>query len=124
MSTCMLSWTSHSPQYSIAIFPTGKSLHIIFTGGEDYTSGPYNVTFTAGGTIALLTIPINDDKTFEGNENFTLTIDSSSLPSDVTVINPSQITVTVIEDEGNKDERLIIYDLCNCTCKHTEKLST
>ena len=79
-------------------------MHIIFTGGEDYTFGPYSVTFTAGGTIALLTIPINDDNTFESNENFTLTIDSSSLPSDVTIINPSQTTVTIIENEGNNDD--------------------
>ena len=84
-------------QYSIAVSPTG----ILFTGGEDYTSGPYSVTFIAGGTVALLTIPINDDNTFEGNENFTLIIDSSSLPNGVTINNPSWTTVTIIEDEGN-----------------------
>ena len=56
---------------------------------------------SAGGTVALLTIAINDDNTFEGNENFTLVIDSSSLPSDVTIIHPGWTTLTIIEDDGN-----------------------
>ena len=54
----------------------------------------------AGGTVALLSVPINDDFTFEGNENFTLSIDPSSLSSDVTISNPSQATMTIIEDDG------------------------
>ena len=68
----------------------------------DYTAGPYSVTFRVEATTALLAVPINDDDTFEGNENFTLTIDSSSLPSDVTVSNPGYATVTIIENDGNK----------------------
>ena len=51
-------------------------------------------------TVALLSVPINDDDTFEGNENFILTIDSSSLPTDVTVSNPDYATVTIIENDG------------------------
>ena len=51
-------------------------------------------------TVALLPIPINDDDTFEGNENFILTIDSSSLPNDVTVSNPGCATVTIVENDG------------------------
>ena len=94
--------------------------YTLLTGGEDYTSGLYSVTFTAGGTVALLTIPINDDETFEGNENFTLIIDSSSLPSDVTIINPSRTTVTIIEDEGNKMmiNYIYSYDLCDYLAVH------
>ena len=67
---------------------------------EDYTSGPYSVTFKAGKTTTLLSVPINNDNVFEGNENFMLAIDSSSLPSDVTVSNPSQVVVTIVEDDG------------------------
>ena len=67
---------------------------------EDYTSGPYNVTFRAGKTTTLLSVPINNDTIFEGNENFMLNIDSSSLPSDVTFSNPSQVAVTIVEDDG------------------------
>ena len=47
-------------------------------------------------------IPINNDMVLEGNENFTLTIDSSSLPpTGVTVGDPDQATVTIV-DVGSK----------------------
>ena len=52
----------------------------------------------------MLTVPINDDDTFEGNENFILTIDSSSLPNDVTVSSPGYATVTIIENDGNYND--------------------
>ena len=54
----------------------------------------------AGMTIALLTVPINDDDTFEGNENFIIAIDSSLLPNDVTINNLGYTTVTIIENDG------------------------
>ena len=50
---------------------------------------------------------INDDNIFENNENFTLTINSSSLPSYITVINPSEVSVTILDDD-----RKIVYDIC------------
>ena len=46
------------------------------TGGVDYNSGPYNITFSAGMTSSSLAIMINDDSVFEDNKNFSLTIDS------------------------------------------------
>ena len=45
-------------------------------------------------------IPINDDMIFEGNENFMLTIDPSSLPDDVSVGSPGQATVTIVDDDS------------------------
>ena len=50
------------------------------------TSVPFNVS-------------INDDDIFEGNEDFTLTIDPSSLPNDVTVGSPDQATVTIVDND-------------------------
>ena len=46
-------------------------------------------------------ISITDDRILEGNENFMLTIDSSSLPDDGTVVvgNPGQSTVTIVDDD-------------------------
>ena len=64
----------------------------------DYTSGPYTVTFPAGQTNATFNIPINDDDVIEGAEKFMLTIDSSSLPTGLTVGDPGQVTVTIIEE--------------------------
>ena len=69
-------------------------------GGIDYDSGPYTVTFTAGQTNVPLNIPINNDNICERNENFNLTINSTSLPTDVTVGDTSSSTVVIVDDEG------------------------
>ena len=65
----------------------------------DYTSGPYTVTFPAGQTTATFDVPINDDDILEGNENFILTIDQTSLPSNVTRGDPGEATVTIVDDD-------------------------
>ena len=68
----------------------------------DYTSGPYTVTFSAGQTTATFDVPINDDNILEDNENFILTISPSSLPNNVTVSDPDEATVTIVDDDGKK----------------------
>ena len=68
----------------------------------DYGSGPYTVMFLAGVTSASFNITINDDMISEGNENFTPTIDPSSLPTGGTVVNPGQATVTIKDCDGNR----------------------
>ena len=65
----------------------------------DYTSGPYTVTFPAGQTTATFDVPINDDHMLEGNENFMLTIDRTSLPTGVTAGSPGEATVTTVDDD-------------------------
>ena len=64
----------------------------------DYTSGPYSVTFLAGETSATFDVPITDDSLLEGNENFMLTIDPS-LPTGVRRGDPSEATVTIVDDD-------------------------
>ena len=75
-------------------------LCLIFIEEDDYTPGPYNVTFIAGMISVQVFIPIIDDNTLEMDESFTLTIDASSLPSSVTVGDPDQARVTIVEDSG------------------------
>ena len=70
------------------------------TGGDDYNSGPYDITFTAGTTSSSFTITIEDDNTFEDNESFVVTI--TSLPSIITAGSPDQTTVTIVDDESNE----------------------
>ena len=66
----------------------------------DYGSGSYTVTFPAGTTMVRFDIPINDDDIFEGNENFMLTIDPTSLPpTGVSVGSPDQATVTIVDND-------------------------
>ena len=78
-----------------------NNLWSITTGrGTDYGSGPYTVTFVAGQTRTVFNVPLNNDDYYEGNENFVVTINSSSLPSRVTPGNPNQATVTIVDNDG------------------------
>jgi len=62
---------------------------------------PHTVTFQAGLTSVLFNISITDNDIFEGNESFTLDINSAFLPDDVTIGDLDQATVTIIDDDGN-----------------------
>ena len=75
--------------------------HIInvIGGGTDYTSGSYTVTFPTNSTTASFNVPINNDNILESDETFILTIDPTSLPSNVAV-GISNSTVTIMDDEG------------------------
>ena len=68
----------------------------------DYDSGPYTVTFPAGKTTVIFNIPINDDNILEGNENFILTINTSSLSDGVTRGDLDQATVTIVDNDDRK----------------------
>lgn len=70
-------------------------------GGKDYDSGPYIVTFPAEETKIEFNITITNDELVENKEkNFSLTINSSSLPKIVMAGNPYQAIVTVVDDDG------------------------
>ena len=63
----------------------------------DCGPGPYTVTFPAGTIRVPFDIPINNDNIYEGNEDFMLTIDT--LPDDVSVGNPGQATVSIVDND-------------------------
>ena len=65
----------------------------------DYDSGPYTVTFAAGVTRVPFNVPITDDMTLEGNENFMLTINETSLPGDITRGTPGEATVIIVDND-------------------------
>jgi len=69
-------------------------------GGVDYGSGPYSVAFPAGATTMSFDVPIINNNICDGDRTFDLDIDQSSLPSLVTVVNPSQAGVNIIDDES------------------------
>jgi len=68
----------------------------------DYNSGPYPVKFPAGVTSVILDVTITDDSILEGSENFMLTIDYSSLPTDVNCGVPGEATVTIVDNDGKE----------------------
>ena len=73
---------------------------LLIGGNDDYNSGPYNVTFLAGVTRVPFSVSIVDDNVLEDNENFSLSIDFSVLPNNVTVDNISQAIVTILDNDG------------------------
>ena len=50
-------------------------------------------------TGASFIVTIMDDNILESNERFQLSINTSSLPNRVTVDNPSEVTVTIVDDD-------------------------
>ena len=92
----------------------------ILTGeGIDYGSGPYTVTFVAGQTHTVFNVPLNNDDYYEGNENFVITINSSSLLSRVTPDNPSLATVTIVDNDGKHMHEHMHKHQCLYTYVHT-----
>ena len=81
-------------QYHIYIPSNG------FTG-DDYSSGPYNVTFPANKTSVTFNIQLRDDNVFEKNETFRLIINQHSFSSvERLIVNPFVITFVLNDDDG------------------------
>ena len=76
-------------------------------GGQDYDSGPHTATITTGSDRTSLSIPVNDDDIVEGNEDFVVFIEMSSLPNGFVLGAVSQATVTVRDE----DSKLAIDDV-------------
>ena len=89
----------------------GSAVHDI-TGSAvddvDYEFEICDVTFQKGTTNATLNITITNDTVWEPNEEFTLTIDASSLPSNVKVAKPLNTTVTILNDDGKSGLILLV----------------
>ncbi len=67
------------------------------TAPADYTASSGTVTFAPGQTSQTIQVPINDDTTYEGNEDFTVSL---SNPMMATLGTPSTATVTIIDDDA------------------------
>ena len=71
------------------------------TSTRDYKPETREVSFKKGINIALLNISIFDDNLLEDDETFNVTIDSSSLPSNVIIVDDaSTAIVTILDDDG------------------------
>ena len=76
----------------------------------DYDSGPYNVTFSSGQINATIMISIKDDEILEvDNENFMVTINNYSPSLPITIGDPGNATVTIVD---NDSKQLTISLLC------------
>jgi len=50
-------------------------------------------------TSVTFDVPITNDNILEGSENFTLTLDQSSLPTGVNRGNPDEATVNIVDND-------------------------
>ena len=92
-------------------------------GGVDYNSGPYNVQFSVGVTRVSFDVSINNDFVLEGDEIFSLNVDSSSLPDHITVGDPGQATVTILANDGEYILFFIKYNCLKQMCSFEFKLA-
>ena len=69
-------------------------------GGEDYVVGPYKAKFPAGVTTVSFNVRIKGDEILESNETFQLSIKPKKLPNGVSINTPSEVTVTIVDDDG------------------------
>ena len=82
-------------------------MHTFGLGGDDYISGPYTAVLLAGETNVSFDVVINDNNIYEGNVYFTITINSSSLPSNVMVGDTGRARVIIVDNE----RKLLYYNL-------------
>ena len=76
----------------------------LYTGGEDYESGPYFVDITKGDTTAEICIGITDDNKLEMDdpETFILRINTITLHPEIIPVFPDSAIVDLHDDECKK----------------------
>ena len=67
---------------------------------DDYESGPFSIAVIAGEIRVSYNISIINNNIFEASESFTLSINSSSLPSKVLIEPDCMLVVTIVDDDG------------------------
>ena len=90
------SGTANGKWYVVRLLLSSYTLNL---KEQDFDLGPHTVTFPARTTIVYLSVSIRNDNIVEGDENFTLTIDPSSLPNDIFIDNYNETTVTIANDD-------------------------
>ena len=70
------------------------------TGGVDYDSGPYTVTFPAGVTSVSFDVPIFEDDIVEDDEYIVLSIISNLLSSGVNQDYPNTTMIVIAKNDS------------------------
>lgn len=82
------------------------------TDGQDYQGVSGTATFADGQTRAIVSVQVQDDSDFEGDETFTFTIDN--VTGGATLLSPRTATITIVDDESPATA-LFSYDNFNNT---------
>ena len=84
-----------------------------YTENEDYEPGPYHANFPKGKNSSEFCINILPDKKFETNETIILTINETTLQPNIVLIDPREVTVTIIDDECKHLIMYFVYQIIN-----------
>ena len=82
----------------IVYYNTYYNCYVFIGRTNDYNPEPRDVEIPAGKTRVTFNVSVNNDDTFEGNENFTLTV-NVSLPTGIMVGEPELTTVIIVDDD-------------------------
>ena len=69
------------------------------TSGTDFTAPSGSVSIASGSSEASVSIPLLDDADVETDETIIITIDNTSLPSNVSLGSTSDFTITILDDD-------------------------
>ena len=70
------------------------------TAGNDYETGPYTVSFSAGQQYATLMVSTVEDSTTELSEYFKVVITSTDQPGRVEIGSPNMAFITIEDNDS------------------------
>ncbi len=82
---------------SLSLSEVISAFHL--TGGVDYETGSYTVSFTAGQMYATLMVSTMDDNTTELSEYFMVVINSTDQPSAAEIGSPNKTVITIEDND-------------------------
>ena len=94
MGTGYLVDTSYAP------YGTNPDETLLSTAGTDYTSRSGPVNFSAGQNVTMLTIGIQDDNTYEGDEVFIVTLRDAGIGG--VTVTQAVTNVVIVDDDGKE----------------------
>ena len=84
-----------------------------FNSENDYTTGVYRVTIPVNATSRCMNISLCNEIVLEMDEQFSITIVSNSHPDNVTIGDPSQAIVTIEDNNGKSELKVVDMILSN-----------
>ena len=92
------SWYSAFGDWS-SLHPCDTFSTFHLTAGDDYETGPYTVSFSAGQQYATLMVSTMEDNTTELSEYFKVVITSTDQPGRVEIGSPNMAFITIEDND-------------------------
>lgn len=103
---------------SIPISVTGSA-----TSGQDYSTISSEIQISTSTSTSSFTITATDDTEVEGDETIIITLNTSDLPTDISLGNPNSITLTIQDNDSNTvacaNDNSISFENGNCSTQPT-----